>query len=229
MQVHDVVFHVIFGWDYESILEMVQASAVRLYSVTGCKFLAGMMQTIVSGLAQQQQQHLQQHEGGLQVEQHVQRSRIPCALPNGQHVQGSETPSVAVHQNVISSDVIKALFFLFLNVDMVLKDFICNPGNIRLFAAAMNIRIPDPHHIHQHFHVAQPYMQHARAPVKESEQQVLEKLHAWKMTGTREMNPAKARSFFTVLNSKIIRMWMQDERLLARDLLQMVKEEYLVC
>ena len=82
--------------------------------------------------------------------------------------------------------------------------------------------------------------------------QDLQKLHAWKTMGMRGMDPAKARSFFTVLHDNIIYTWMQDERLhagflcnlhpcflwcldvtgkcvSAGDLLQMVKEEYLVC
>lgn len=44
----------------------------------------------------------------------------------------------------------------------------------------------------------------------------------------RPMDPAKGRRFFTVLRDSIIKLWMQDERLHASDLVQMVKEEYLV-
>ena len=43
------------------------------------------------------------------------------------------------------------------------------------------------------------------------------------------MHAAKARRFFTVLHDKIVRMWLQDERLNASDFMRMVKEEYLVC
>lgn len=42
------------------------------------------------------------------------------------------------------------------------------------------------------------------------------------------MDPAKGRRFFAVLHDSIIKLWMQDERLSASDLVQMVKEEYLV-
>ena len=46
--------------------------------------------------------------------------------------------------------------------------------------------------------------------------------------GTRAMDPAKARRFFTVLHDSIVKLWLQDERLQPSDLVQMVKGEYLV-
>jgi hypothetical protein len=49
------------------------------------------------------------------------------------------------------------------------------------------------------------------------------------MMGTRAMDPAKGRRFFAMLHDSIIKLWLQDERLHASDLVQMVKEEYLVC
>ena len=35
-------------------------------------------------------------------------------------------------------DMIKALFFLLLNVDMVLKEYVCNPSCIKAFSVVMN-------------------------------------------------------------------------------------------
>jgi hypothetical protein len=98
-------------------------------------------------------------------------------------------------------DTLKALFFLFLNVDMVLKEYVCSTGNKAAFAAAMNMKQNDPN---------------------------LDKMHAWSMVGTRPVQAAKARGFFKALHDRVIKSWMQDERLTPTDLVGMVKDEYLV-
>lgn len=165
MHMHDVVFHVIFGADARSIWDFVQASAVRLHSITQCPFLASMIR-------------------GMAAQQHA-------------------------------LDAIKALFFLLLNVDMVLKEYVCSPGCVKAFAAAMNVRRPA---------AAERGKRKAA-----DDDEPLARMHAWSMIGTRAMDPAKARRFFTVLHDSIVKMWLQDERLHASDLVQMVKEEYLVC
>ena len=100
-----------------------------------------------------------------------------------------------------SMDTLKALFFLFLNVDMVLKEYVCSTGNKAAFAAAMNMKQNDPN---------------------------LDKMHAWSMVGTRPVQAAKARGFFKALHDRVIKSWMQDERLTPTDLVGMVKDEYLV-
>lgn len=102
-------------------------------------------------------------------------------------------------------DCIKALFFLFLNVDMVLKEYVCAPGSRAAFAAAMNIKLSP-----------------------NSKDDGLEKLHAWSMVGTKQMDAAKARGFFRVLHDKLVKNWLQDERLTASDFVRMVRDEYLV-
>jgi hypothetical protein len=56
LHMHDVVFHVIFGSDARCVLDFVQASAVRLHSITQCPFLAGMMRSILSCEHPQKQQ-----------------------------------------------------------------------------------------------------------------------------------------------------------------------------
>lgn len=100
-----------------------------------------------------------------------------------------------------SADTVKVLFFLFLNVDIVLKEYVCNPGNKAAFAAAMNVR---------------------------ADCAGLDKLHAWSMVGTRQIAAAKARPFFKTLRDSLVKNWLQDERLNASDFLRMVKDEYLV-
>lgn len=153
---HDVIFHIIFGADVAGTMELVQASAMRIHSITHCPFLAGMVQQMTAKR---------------------------------------------------NADDVKALFFLLLNVDMVLKEYVCKPGCIKAFSAAMNIR---------------------KKGTDAAARAQLEKMHAWSMMGMRALDPAKGTRFFTVLNGSLVKMWLQDERLLARDLLQMVRSEYLV-
>lgn len=100
-----------------------------------------------------------------------------------------------------TSDMLKALFFLFLNVDMVLKEYVCNTASKAAFAAAMNVKSSCPG---------------------------IDKLHAWSMVGTKPIAAAKARGFFRVLRDKLVKSWLQDERLTASDFVRMVKDEYLV-
>ena len=178
MHMHDVIFHVIFGSDMQSIYELVHASAVRLHSITQCPFLSSMMNAIAS-------------ERSSMAAANALLDRSACHVKHG-------------------PDLIKALFFLFMNVDMVLKEYVCNPGCKKAFAAALNAK-------------------RAAAPEgNSSSSSVLQRTHAWSMMGTRAMDPAKARRFFVVLHDSIIKLWLQDERLCASDLVQMVKDEYLV-
>lgn len=125
-------------------------------------------------------------------------------------------------------DTVKALFFLFLNVDMVLKEYICNPTDRRAFAAAMNIRYR-PARLGAATGGGGGSKGNKQQQEEEQQHQALERMHAWSMIGTKPMNAAKGRRFFTVLHDKIVRMWLQDQRLHASDLVRMVKEEYLVC
>ena len=172
---HDVIFHVIFGCDHSSTLEMVHASAVRLHSITGCKLLSSMMDQLL------QRQH--------------------CTVPNPNQLGPAHLPSQGPGQACCSrdqgvwvrldpeqgmpTDVVKALFFLFLNVDMVLKEFVCNPGNQAAFAAAMNVRVPP-----------------GRKKQAENEA-ALRNLHAWRLMGTKPMPSEKALNFFVSLHSKV--------------------------
>ncbi len=180
---HDIVFHVIYGSDTSSTLEFVHASAVRLHSITQCSFLAGMMDRIVRD---SRDDHASQQQGG--ASSCTPQQQVPCSA---------------------GPDVIKALFFLFLNVDMVLKNYVCMPSSIEAFAEAMNVRMPKRQQL-------------------QDQHQLLCRMHAWSMIGTRRMDTAKARRFFAALHDDVVRKWLQDERLHARDLVRMVKEEYFV-
>lgn len=174
MHMHDIVFHVIFGSDLDSIFQMVQASAIRLYTVTSCPFLASMMRALV-------------------------------AEASPANADANAVMARDARKRMMGPDLIKALFFLFLNVDMPLKEYICKPRCERAFAAAMNMQ-----------------------RVSDARKRMVSREHAWSMMGTKPMDPAKGRRFFTVLHDSIVKLWMQDERLHASDLVQMVKEEYLV-
>ncbi len=195
MHMHDALFHVIFGSDLKGTLELVHSSSVRLYSITQCPFLAGMMNCILG-------------------QTHAYTSG--CVSQTG------------VLQNSVGPDTIKALFFLFLNVDMVLKEYVCDASNKKAFAAAMNIRYP-PHQTNAKDKTTQAGKGGAQNKQRQEQLDALEKLHSWSMIGTRTMDAAKARRFFTVLHDKISKMWLQDEQLHASDLMQIVKQEYLVC
>lgn len=148
---HDILFHVIFGHDADTILEFLHASAARLQYIVQCQYLASTMEVVM--------------------------------------------------QRKLPLDTLKALFFLFLNVDMVLKKYVCDTGSKHAFAEAMNT---------------------------EANAEGLNKLHAWSMVGTRPISRDKARTFFVALHDKVVKKWLQDERKNPRDLLEAVRDEYLV-
>lgn len=150
---HDILFHVIFGSDRESIQEFLNASAARLQCIVKCKHLEGTMQ---------------------------------CALSK---------------DNPVPLQTLKAMFFLFLNVDMVLKDYVCNTASKPAFAAAMNVK---------------------------QSTKGLENLHAWSMVGTRPLNHGKAINFFIALHDNVVKKWLQDERKSAAEFVEAVKDAYLV-
>ena len=68
----------------------------------------------------------------------------------------------------------------------------------------------------------------SEAHFMELDQQQLERMHAWSMVGTKPLQAAKARGFFKALHDRVIKSWLQDERLTPTDLVRMVKDEYLV-
>ena len=155
LNMHDIIFHVIFGHDRDTIKEFLQGSSARLQHIVKCQYLSETMQAVIS--------------------------------------PGSPEAEVPL-------DHLKAMFFLFLNVDMVLKEYVCNVGSKAAFAAAMNVKQCT---------------------------EGLDKLHAWSMVGTRPISEGKARLFFLALHDTVVKRWLQDERKTCRDLLDAVKEAYL--
>jgi hypothetical protein len=198
IHMHDILFHVIYGCNMASIYELVHASAVRLHSITRCPFLASMMECIAREAAS---------------------TAVAAGMCAGPHPTG---------RNTHGPDVIRAMFFLFLNVDTVLKEYVCKPGCVKAFAAAMNIRMPPPPPAAVAGGIARGSSCKSSAASSETVSQDLAKLHSWSMLCTRPLEPEKARRFFSVLRNSVIKVWTQDERLHASDLLQLVKEEYLV-
>ncbi len=201
IHMHDILFHVIYGCNMASIYELVHASAVRLHSITRCPFLASMMECIAREAAS---------------------TAVAADMCTGPHATG---------RSAHGPDVIRAMFFLFLNVDTVLKEYVCKPGCVKAFAAAMNIRMPSASAAAATAAgggVARGSSGKSCAASSETASQDLAKLHSWSMLCTRPLDPEKARRFFSVLRNSIVKVWTQDERLHASDLLQLVKEEYLV-
>lgn len=96
---HDIIFHIIFGNDVQTILEFVHASATRLQAIVDCKHLKHMMDCVVRD-----------------------RHQIPV-------------------------DMLKALFFLFLNVDMVLKEYVCNTGSKEVCVSPSPLTLFSPHKV----------------------------------------------------------------------------------
>lgn len=246
---HDLVFNVIFSTDSRTLMEFVHGSAVRLYSITRCNFLSRMMKCICEReeTARKQQHALAAQSRSAQDHAGKRRDCLDTEEPHRKlaktavqscNVQEQELCSMHQSRTHHSMDVLKALFFLFLNVDMVLKEYACRPGSKQALAAAMNIVWTPAEETADRW--SESWQQHNKQkqqqqkpkqepPLKESEERALKKMRACRMLGIRAMDPAKAASFFTVLHDKIVRMWLQDERLHAGDLVKMVKEEYLVC
>lgn len=99
----------------------------------------------------------------------------------------------------LGMDKLRALFFLILNVDMPLKEYICSPGDKNLYAIALAVK-PD---------------------------ETLEKRHSYSMVGTKPMSKEKARRFMLELRD-LVNAWLSNEALTCYDLVSKIKEEYLV-
>lgn len=95
-------------------------------------------------------------------------------------------------------DAVKALFFMLLNYDMPMKEYMIEPGDARKFAAAMNMKLQDS-----------------------------KKLHACSMLGVQPLPAERARLFYPALR-EVVKDWMGMEALNATDLVKRIREEYLV-
>ena len=94
-----------------------------------------------------------------------------------------------------------SLFFLFLNVDMPMKEYVCDPQDIQKFAAALNLAPNDNEHVRQR--------------------------HSYSMIATKPISHAKARIFFRSLKN-LAQMWLSNEQLGCADFVYQVRQEYLV-
>lgn len=101
----------------------------------------------------------------------------------------------------LGMDVLRALFFLVLNVDMPIKEHICDPRDRALYATAVGLPADSPQ---------------------------IERMHSYAMVGTRAMGHDKARRFMLEL-SRLVRAWLSNEALTPSDLVGAIKQEYLAC
>jgi hypothetical protein len=93
----------------------------------------------------------------------------------------------------------RALFFLLLNVDMTMKEYISNTCDRDLLAKALNI------------------------PLSE-----IASKQSYVMTGSHKADKAKLHSFFLKLSHDIIPSWMQNQGLTFNDLVETIREEYII-
>lgn len=156
------------------MIDMIQASASRLYSITGCEDVKMMVQ------------------------------------------------GVALNRESVGEDRLKSLFFLLLNVDMPLKEYICDPTDLNLYAAAHNLH-------HQLAQRRQQQQQNAtpRGIADASTGGIVEQRHQLACINTGGMQPDKARAFLVMLK-RVVNAWLCNEDLTCADLVQEVKQEYLV-
>lgn len=98
----------------------------------------------------------------------------------------------------VGDDRLRAMFFLLFNVDMQLKEYVCDVGNESLYSAALNLESID----------SRPR-------------------HSYSMVGTRCICPRKAEGFMRNLKP-VIDHWLSNEALNCSDLITKIKEEYLV-
>jgi hypothetical protein len=141
----------VYGDNREIMMELIHASAQRLYSLTNNTMLS---ETIFRLMNTQQSVSLQQS---------------------------------------------RALFFLLLNVDMPLKEYICETSNKNLLANTLNIPLSD----------------------------VVSK-KSYVMTGAQQADVKKLQSFFSKLSHDIVPNWMQNQGLTFHDLVETIKEEYII-
>jgi hypothetical protein len=100
----------------------------------------------------------------------------------------------------LGMDVLRALFFLILNVDMPIKEYICSPSDRGLYAVAVGLPAYSPS---------------------------IEMMHSFSMLGTRPMGDERARRFMMELGV-LVRGWLSNEGLTPSDLVEAIKQEYLV-
>jgi hypothetical protein len=112
----------------------------------------------------------------------------------------SETIFQAMHTpQAVSLQQWRALFFLLLNVDMQMKEYICDTSQRALLALALNIPLTD-----------------------------ITSKHSYVMIGAYKSDPQKLQSFFLKLSHEIVPNWLQNQGLTFNDLVDTVREEYII-
>jgi hypothetical protein len=120
-------------------------------------------------------------------------------LTGCQHLHDSVT-LVMREKEKIGLDKLRCMFFIFLNVDMMLKMYICDPSNVHMLAKLFSMDIEDP---------------------------MIHKLRTYDMVHTTPITPPKARGFLQQLHGSIINNWLQNDRQSCSDLVTSIKHEYL--
>jgi hypothetical protein len=95
---------------------------------------------------------------------------------------------------------LRALFFILLNIDIQLKEYVCDTSNRKLFSEALNTPPCD-----------------------------ITSKKCYVLTGTRTGDAKKLSSFFIVLKNEIIPNWLQDQELTVSDLVNAIREQYIIC
>lgn len=99
----------------------------------------------------------------------------------------------------VGIDKLRTIFFLLFNVDMQLKDYVCDTGSKELFAAALNLSDADA-----------------------------TDRHRFSLVGTSCIAPDRAKQFISHLRD-VSNTWLSNETLTCSDFVRKVKSEYLVC
>jgi hypothetical protein len=117
-----------------------------------------------------------------------------------QNKQLSDTMFHAIQNpTVVSLQQYRALFFLLLNVDMQMKEYVCDTVDANLLAIALNI-----------------------PPVEIRSKQ------SYVMTGARKPSALKLESFFHKLSREIVPNWLQNQGAILDDLINTIREEYII-
>lgn len=173
----DILFHVIYGNDEKMIVDFIRAGASRLVIIIIIRLIADYEVEIKTATTRR----LYSITGCEDLNKMV-----------GEIV--NRTEEVGINK-------LRALFFIVLNMDMPLKEYICEPNDVKLYSVAMGL--------------------------PSSSKNDVSLMHSYSMIGTKKMEPPKAKRFMLELRDSI-NSWLANERLTCSDLVTKIKEEYLV-
>lgn len=136
------------------------------------------------------------------------------AISNSDYLHGAWLRLVAEHKGGTtagSCEKARGLLCLLLNVDMVLKDYLCDPKRPELWRLLFNIQEPKTD------------------KQREQVQQMTRGMHSICLLGCDPINHQKANLFFRNLSTKIVPEWLQDESNDTNELIRRVRLEYVHC